>query len=267
VRERDRNFVVRGGAVAPARGGFVVPGGGFARRRRGEVYPDSAGSFTAITGLTAQSLYLFREASGNLLDVVGSNHLPVGGAPAFNTVIGGRRGIKYDTNGDSHRADVHDFAAASGWFAAVVYIDPAIATAQVLIGRTNSPFTAGVAVYVAVPAAGQCAVLVRDNAAGELLVVPATDMRGKVFLVQCQVDRAAATVRYRASVRGGSPTSTTGAIAGFATLTEAGQLFGFGTLPSFVASNVSVSWAAVATGVQCEGASLLANIARRMGFE
>jgi hypothetical protein len=236
-------------------------------RRRWPRYVSSPALWRTLTRLDLASAYHFRAASGNVSDLIGSAHLVAGGGPTYSVTRDGAGGIAYDTNGDFHRADVHDFAAASAWWCAVVYIDPAVGT-EALVGRTNAAIATGAVIYVAVPAAGQIGLAVRDDGANSVIPVGTGDWRGKLCLVQAQIDRTAAVCRLRVSARGSTPDApAAGSIAGFSTLFEAGQVFGVGTLPGLVGGHITAFACAVATGAQCEGASLLAGIAGRLGFE
>jgi hypothetical protein len=90
---------------------------------------------------------------------------------------------------------------------------------------------------------------------------------GGAWLAQLQIDRTAAVARSRWSLIGGGVVEElSGSIAGFGSLDGAAQVFGFGAIPG-LAYGCAASWCAVATGAQCEGASFLATMARRLGVE
>lgn len=231
-------------------------------------YPSSGAEFTALTGLTASSLYLFDEASGDLIDRVGAVNLPVAlGTPLYNQSEGGRRTIKYESS-EGHGADVHAFGTTSAWFAAVASV-PAGSGTIGIVGRSNAGLTEGAWIYLQIPASGTIGAIVRDDGAGSA-VFQATglDTRGKgLMLIQGQIDRAAAQARIRVSSVVGVG-SGSGSIAGFSTLDGASQRYQHGYLLGIgSATNSHHAWGAVATGVQCEGASLLQNVARALGWE
>jgi hypothetical protein len=237
-------------------------------RRRWPRWAASPRMARNLARLDLASAYHFRAASGNVPDLIGSAHLVAGGTPTYGVTRAGAAGVFYDHSADFHRADVHDFALSSAWFAAVAYIDPAVNTAQSIVGRLNAAAATGAAIYVAVPGFGQIGMFVRDDGTNSVIPVGPGDWRGKLCLVQAQIDRTAAVCRLRVSARGSTPDApAAGSIAGFGSLFEAGQVFGAGTLPGLNGGHITVFWVGVATGAQCEGASLQANIAGRLGFE
>lgn len=229
-------------------------------------YPATSQEFTARTGITPSAIYLCDEASGNLVDAVGASDLASTGTPIYRYSSSGRSGLWYDTPGDKHTADVNALGTTSGIYGCVGQITTTGSTIG-LMGRVNAALADGVAMYLAAPAAGQLAALIRDSGANSLTISPAQNVFSLgLFLAQIQIDRAASTARMRISWGTGSA-SASGSIAGFATLDGAAMEFGFGALPGLTATTGSVHYGFVATGSATEGAGVLQSIAESLGWE
>lgn len=219
---------------------------------------------TSMFGLTLDALYLMQESSGNVADSVGSNTLTVNATPAFQYSMPYRNGINYDSGGDRHGADVLALGTGSGWYAAT-FVSTNNTVTRGIVGRSNSGLTETAVLY-AQPTTGYATGIVRDDGVNSLVLSTTTNVHdGQLWLAQLQVDRAANQARARFSAFGGAASTASGSISGFSTLDGASQLFGFGSVPGY-SFGIAVSWGAAATGVQCEGASLLADIAASMGF-
>lgn len=235
-------------------------------------YPLTGAAFTALTGLTLTSLYPCQEASGNLADAVGANTLVAGGTPTFQrTLPDGRKGVHYDAALDKHAADVWTLGSSSLWLAAVFEMVADVGTAAGIIGRLNlAGASDGCDINIAT-STGFPNLLVRDSGVVSLNVSGSTNMRalGGVWLGQLQIDRAGTTARARFSRLGGgaAPQALSGSIASHGALDGVMSMeSGLGSYGARSGGN-AVSWAGVAFGAQCEGASLLATLAAAMGFE
>lgn len=228
---------------------------------------DHARLVQSVLGLTLDDMYGCQEASGNVVGLIAGNALSANGTPTYRRVAGSRNGIYYDAVGDGHQANVHALGSASGIYMAVMEPVAMNASGSGIIGRMNGTFAECAFLYATNAVVG---FLIRDDAAGSLTVTSnaALTTLGGVWLCQMQIDRAAATARYRFSPRGGTGAviSNSGSIAGFGSLDGANQQFVLGG-GAFQSEGAAIQWAAVATGTQCEGASLLANNAARLGFE
>lgn len=232
--------------------------------------PTTGAQATSLLGLTLSSLYLCQEASGNLADSVGAATLTVGNGPTFQRAMpAGRLGVYYDTITDKHVADVQAMGSSSLWFAAVVELVADPGAQAGIVGRLNVAGASDGADINVQTSTGFFNMLVRDAGAVSLSVTGTVNMRalGGLWLAQLQIDRAATTARARVSRFGGGMDSISGSIAAHGALDGAlGMEFGFGCYGARSNGN-AVGWGATAFGAQCEGASLLANNARAMGFE
>lgn len=232
----------------------------------GAIYPVTGTHFTALTGLTATSLYVFDEASGNLDDKIATHDLTAAGTPTFAHIVQGRRGIHYDAAADGHAANVHDLADASGIYTTVFSEVSDVGTAGIM-GRVNATLAEGVSIEIAT-GANDLRYLVRDSGVNSTITTTTGQnfRDGRLTLVSLQIDRANTTARLRASYNGGAVTATS-SIAGFATVAGASQTFGFGAYGAGVRTGGAANfWAAVITGAQCEGANVLQNLHRALGW-
>jgi hypothetical protein len=236
---------------------------------RGVVLSMSGGQAANQLGITLTSLYMLDDASGSIADEMGGTALAVTGAPTFRRVdAAGGIGVHYTAAGQLHSADVNALGSASGWYAVVFEDVSKAAVLSGVCGRINAGATECAVLYM--QTTGAPSMLINDAAAGSLAlqgVVVNPKTTGGAWLAQLQIDRTAAVARSRwSSIGGGVVEEVSGSIAGFGSLDGAAQVFGFGALPN-VAYGAAVSWGAAATGVQCEGASFLATMARRLGVE
>jgi hypothetical protein len=237
---------------------------------RGVVLPMSGGEAANRLGITLTSLYMLDDASGSIADEMGGTALAVTGAPTFRRVdAAGGIGVHYSAAPQIHSADVNALGVASGWYAAVFEDVSKAAVLTGIVGRANGAFTEVALLYL--QSTGTTTAQLNDAGANPAVTVNGATANpkttGGAWLAQLQVDRAAGVARTRfSSIGGGVVEQAQSSIAGYATFDGAGQVFGFGCLPA-LNYGAAVSWGAVATGVQCEGASFLANMARRMGVE
>lgn len=216
--------------------------------------------------LSLASLYLCEDASGNLTDCVGSSPLTTAGSPVYRSAVGGKLGVSFDSATDGFNADVHDLAAASGLYAAVMHFTTTPDT--FVFGRTNSASTEAALIAVSVPASGTLRFAIRDSGANDLTLAPAVDVRGKTCLLLAQIDRTNTTARFLIKPRGEASTTSNGSVAGFATVSGAAQTFGlcnFGGVTTQT-GGFTCLFLAVATGAQTEGATVLDAIAARLHF-
>lgn len=223
--------------------------------------------------VTPTSLYLAGEATGgNLVDQVGANHLTESGTPSYRRPFpgGGLLGAYYDGVNDNHSAAVLPFGVDSVWMG--VFFDIVAITVGVpgICGRSDAALNECAMIYTQGVGAGWPTVLIRDNGANSLNLGVATDLRtiDTRWFAQLQIDRAAAVARSRWSPlnRKAAPLTHSGSIAGFASLDSGDEFFGLGDVGAF-AQGMSIAWAAVALGAQCQGAGLLQAMAVAMGVE
>lgn len=245
--------------------GYPPAGLGIAKRK--PVFPQDGASFTAHTGRTLDSLYLFNEASGNVLDKIGSANLTAGGTPTFSVDREGRRGIHYDANIDRHSADVHAVGTTSFLAFGVFGVQAGHADFAGLMGRINAGADPGWIVYHR--SSGAVEFIVRDDGAGLVnQATAAASLATALTFVGFQCDRTAAVVRVRASRPGAAALTTSASIAAFSTFNGAGLQFGFG--PALGGSNVLgalVCYGGIRVNADTEGASVLSDLAKSLGWE
>lgn len=251
----------------PQHGRFFGPNAG------GRRFPASGAEFTALTGLTASSLYLFDEASGNLVDEIAAAALTASGTPTFAYVVGGRRGVYYVGALDYHRADVNDVGSGSFIYTQVcsLVVNPA---ANRFFGTrrfTGTSPEASWAIYAPFASDGRPRMQIRDGTSSLDVVAPASvDMRadlGVPFLISIQRDNSTNTARIRVTKVGTPYGNSEASCAGFGSLNTAGATFSFGRPQSNLGDGVWFGWAQLSTGVQCEGSSKLADLHRALGWE
>jgi hypothetical protein len=234
------------------------------------VYPATGAAFTTATGLTAAWLALCDEASGVVDDKIGTGDLTAGGTPVYQyAMTGGRPGLHYNSSGDKHAADINALGSASGIYSTVFQVptNPGSSTSGI-IGRSNAALTEACSVGIAT-ANNFPSVLVRDTGAGSLSVNFGAGVNvrtGGPYIISLQIDRAAGTMRCRLSGNGALVEQITGSIAGFLSLDGASMEFGFGAVLGRVFGCAN-SYGFVCTGVQCEGASVLADLHAALGWE
>ena len=250
---------------------FARRGGGFMARPaprfagRTPDLPSTAEMGTRCLGLTLGGLYLCRDASGSLVDVLGGTSLAAVGSPAYAAPVGDRIGVRYPA-ASGHGADVGALGLASGWYAAIFRIsDPALGT-PAIVGRYNAAFNRCVEIYSQIGGVFWT-IRVHD---GTSVASPSGTLNvgGGTWLAQIQIDRADSLVRARMTQIGtGRAEQIQASIAGFLTLDGVGLLYGFGAPNGTFTGGATIGWGAWATGVQCEGAAFLATTAQRMGVE
>ena len=238
------------------------------RRRRWPAVGDSVAAAQAASGLTWSGFYRMNEASGNLVDATGNgNTLTAQNTPTFLATVGDRVGVHYDAATDGHRAAVLSFGSSSFVYL-VCFIPPS--TTGAYHGIAGSLDTTVTGAYSYMETAGNTVTTVFADGATAPSVTTTADIRTPQvpILLGVQGDRAATTGRVRVSRRGQNLDSGTVSIAGQGTYTGAAQQFRTGAFGVFsLVGGCKVSWIAVATGAQCEGASVLANTFSRIHFE
>lgn len=237
------------------------------QRRRWPSVGQIAGPVQNAINLSLSSLYLCDEASGNLVDRVGSSNLTAAGTPVYQDPIGGKLGVGFNSTTDGFAADVHDLGTTSGFYLAVIHFTATNDTH--LFGRSNATSAECALVAVAVPGSGTIRFIVNDSGANSRVVTPATDVRGKTMLAIAQIDRTANLARVYLKERGGSASTTTGDITGWATVSGASQAFGLNNLAPTVTNQpggFTALLVAVATGAQTEGTAVFTSIAERLHF-
>ncbi len=250
---------------------FTKRGGGFMARLdprfagRTPDLPSTSEMFTRMTGLTLGGLYLCRDASGSLVDVIGGTSLATLGSPAYAAPVGDRIGVRYPAS-SGHGADVGALGLTSGWYAAIFRISDAALVLPGIVGRYNAAFNRCAAIYSQIGGVFWT-IQIKD---GALTASPAGTLNvgAGAWLAQLQIDRAANLARGRMTQIGtGRAEQIQASIAGFGDLDGVGLRYGFGAPAGIFTGGASAGWGAWATGVQCEGASFLATTARRMGVE
>jgi hypothetical protein len=237
--------------------------------------PETQAQAQAMLGLTLSNLWLMREASGNIVDVVGGVTLTAGGAPSYNVPLGDCLGIRYASGAaDRHTTSgaAPDFAAASGLRITVFTPDMAsTAFFSGIAGRLNAAAADGAySTLRGNDAAGRAQLVLADGASGSQRIITTTGnvrVRQLVCAVE-QVDRAANLGRYRVSIAGRLISEDTGDITGYGTFTGAAQEAGLGGFwsPTSILGGNNIAWHAFAAGAQCEGAAVPSRIAQAMGF-
>lgn len=240
-------------------GGLRAPVGGE------RPYPTNGTAFTALTGITLDSLYLFDESASPVDDKIGAADLAAAGTPTYGVMKSGRRGIYYDAAAERHAADVNDPGASSFLHFGVCTFGALVDFAG-CFGRGNATQAEQWLVWMR-SATGVIEARVRDNAAGAVSI--ATGALAAIItrpcLVGLQVDRTAAVVRLRGS-DGSNAVSASGSIAGFGSLSGAAQVFGYGAITGTLQGGWS-GYGGFRQGVDVEGASVLADLAHDLGWE
>lgn len=236
-------------------------------------YPSSGAEFTALTGLTASSLYLFDEASGNLVDEIAAAALTASGTPTFAYVVGGRRGVYYDGALDYHRADVNDVGSGSFIYTQVcsLIVNPGAARFFGTRRFTGGSPEASWAIYAPFASDGRPRMQIRDGTSTlDVAASASVDMRadlGVPFMISIQRDNSTSNARIRVTKVGTAYGTSEASCAGFGSLNTAGATFGYGRPQSNLGDGVWFGWSQLSTGVQCEGSSRLADLHRALGWE
>lgn len=233
-------------------------------------YPLTASAFLKATGINPSSLYPCLDASGALVDVVAGNNLSVATSPKYRQVVAGSIGVSTDaTSNTGFQANVNDPGASSYILGAIgIFGTTYAATLPGIWGRNSGTGFPACTMYLAGYNLTYPTFLVRD-ASTALVLSDATinvvsPLRPILYLGQ--IDRAGTTARFIVADSNKVLTTKTGSIAGFGTL-SGGSIplfstgFGQGTAGGF-----KLSLGFTATGAQCEGASVLTNLAKRLGF-
>lgn len=240
-------------------------------------YPSSGAEFTALTGVTASSLYLFDEASGTLDDKIGAADLPVVGTPTYAYSVSGRRGVYYDAGTDGNNADVNAVGSSSFATHQVCALVTNPGTNQYGIYRRTSGSSPAQAfmVFWALGSNGYPQMFIRDGTSATQ-ANPGSgslDIRsyiGRPFIVSQQIDKAGARMYGRVSMPGVGSFAADVSIAGYGSLDVAGQKFGIGIASPTVGATATgfwTGWAAFVLGAGAEGASYLQNMHRALGWE
>lgn len=231
---------------------------------RSAVYPTTGANFTALTGSTLTSLYLFNEASGDVLDKVGSNTLTTVNTPTYAYAYQGRTGIHYDADTDAHRADVLALGTGSGLYGAVVRKTGDTTAARAIVQRTNGSNDPCVILNFAVTS-GNPQIIVRDAGANALLVDGATFANDttSLLLAMVQIDRSTSTARALVT-DGRQLLELSGSISGYGSLDGASQTFGYGNRVQL--GQVAAFYGFGIVGSGAEGSTRLRDIARGLGW-
>lgn len=229
-------------------------------RGRIPLYPPTPGSLLAVAGLdvaTDGALYLFDEASGNLIDHSGNGRdLIVGGAPTFGDDRNGHRGIYYPALTAKHVANVISVGAGeSCLFGTIASFADAVHQTHVW-----GQFSTGVA-YAMLYWAGPTTLNWRAvSGATVSIAITGVVKDNEPYFVGGQIDRSGPTMRILAARRGV-------AIKGSASASGVGAVTDtFGVNAYAAANSVHHDYGFVAKGAQCEGATVLDSVAAKLGF-
>lgn len=231
-------------------------------------YYTTSAEFTAGTGKTATALYNYQEASGNVLDKIGSAHLTLTGTPQFQFAMAdGRLGVYYNALARKHSADVNAPGTSSFVYGGVFQIvtDPGSSSTHIM-GRINATIAECVEAFLPT-ATDSPQVIIRDNGPNTLTLTLSTlnvRANGPWFLT-IQVDKAANLIRTRCSNLLGTVEEKSGSIAGFGSVDGASQEYGSGVLPART-YGCAKSYDFYMTGAQCEGATVLADLHAAHGW-
>jgi hypothetical protein len=220
-------------------------------------------------------LYLFDEASGNLLDKVGSANVAAVNSPTFRYGVDGRLGVHYDATTDKHETlAINAPGSTSTIYGTVFSIASDLNSLQSIVGFLDSGAADSMAVYLfANTTPAYPSFLVKDTGSNalQLFLVPGTDWISAypgLILMIAQVDRANTTARFSAYY-GRTRTKigeSSGSIAGFAALSGVtAQYFGFGAIPALSGGN-SNHYGFVISGAGAEGATRNDDLARSLGW-
>lgn len=236
------------------------------RSSREPVYPRTRGEFLDRTAISVDSLYLFDEASGNLLDKAGSVPLTVNSTPAFGSSLAGRRAILYDSALDRHGDDGVHLPSGSVVAGGVMELT-AVGLTSGFLGCLTTIADPGWGLYF--QTTGIPSLLVRDSGAASL-VITASGVTPSVYpgpwFYTIQIDRTNAIARCRISWNRRAIVVMAGSLAGFGSLIGGTQKTAFGA-GNAMSHNGRISYGFIASGAQCEGANVLANLARALGHE
>lgn len=225
------------------------------------LFPATGGLFAGQTGITPNSLYLFNEASGSLLDKAGAVDLSANGTPTFAVTVGGRQGIHYDAANDRHQAAAYGLGLNSGIMWAV-FSDPAGAAAGIMGGYGAAAAVVGWLLYYA---GGVVNFGIRDNVLANVVIASSAISAAAVLVgVGVQVDRAAAVGRMIVGPIGGAFEQVEGSIAGRGTLTAGDHIYGFGAMPFLTTSKVF--YGGIRVDADTEGADTLPDLIADLGW-
>jgi hypothetical protein len=231
---------------------------------RQATYPATGAAFTARTGSTLTSLYLFDESTGDVLDKVGSNTLTTVNTPTYAYAYQGRTGIHYDGDTDAHRADVLALGTGSGLYGAVIRKTGDTTAARNIVQRTNGSNDPCVILNFAVTS-GNPQMIIRDAGTNALLVDGATFAGDttSLLLAMIQVDRSTSTARSLVT-DGRQLLELSGSISGYGSLDGTSQTFGFGNRVQL--GQVAAFYGFGIVGAGAEGSTRLRDIARGLGW-
>jgi len=236
------------------------------RSVREPIYPRKRGEFLDRTGVDPDSLYLFDEASGSLIDQCGFQNLTVNSTPVFGSSLAGRRSIYYDSASDRHGDDGVHLPSGNVIAGGVLnYTTTGLTTG--FAGVTTTIADPGWALYF--QTTGIPSLLVRDVGANALVMAGA----GVTFatypgpwLFAIQIDRTNAVARARVSWNRRAIWTASGSLSAFGSLVGGTQKASFGA-GNAMAHHANISYGFFASGAQCEGANKLADLARALGHE
>lgn len=231
---------------------------------RPQLYPATGAAFTALTGTTLTSLYLFDEASGDVLDKVGANNLTAVLTPTYAYQYAGRRGIQYDADGDGHRADVLALGSGSGLYGVVWRKTGDNTVSRNLVQRTNGSNDPCVLLYTQTTS-GDLTMLVRDDGVNSASAATSTFAgdTSSVILAMVQIDRSTSTAR-ALFTDGGKVAEISASISGFGSLDGTSQTFGYGNRVQVGQTAAFYGFGVVGSGA--EGSTRLRDIARGLGW-
>lgn len=233
-------------------------------------YPTTSAAFSASTGITPSSLYTCLIASGALVDVVSGNNLSVATSPKYRQAVAGSVGVSTDaTSNTGFQANVNDPGASSFILGVVgIFGTTFAATLPGIWGRNSGTGFPACTMYLAGYNLTYPTFLVRDAVSALVLSDNTANVTTPLrpVLYMGQIDRASNTARFIVADSNKILVNQSGSITGFGTL-SGGSVplfstgFGQGTAGGF-----KPSLGFTAGGIQCEGATVLTTLAKRLGF-
>lgn len=238
-------------------------------------YPLTASAFLKATGINLTSLYTYTDASGALVDVISGNNLSSTlGTPAYRQPVAGSTGISYDgASNTGQYANVNDPGLSSCLIGAIGTFGTVYAGNQPgIFGRISSTTRRPeMSIYRGASNVNWPIFRIQDTGTFTLNLVDTnvnvvTPIRPILYLGQ--VDRANNIGRFVVADSNRILYNGSGSIVGCGTLTG-------GLLPNFFSGGgnglvfkggYKGALGFYATGAQCEGSTVLTNLAKRLGF-
>lgn len=238
-------------------------------------YPLTASAFLKATGINLTSLYTYTDASGALVDVISGNNLSSTlGTPAYRQPVAGSTGISYDgASNTGQYANVNDPGLSSCIIGAIgTFGTVFVGTNPGIFGRISATTRRPEAsIYRGASNVNWPIFRIQDTGTFTLNLADTnvnvvTPIRPILYLGQ--VDRANNVARFVVADSNSILLNTSSSIVGCGTLTGgiSPNFFSGGGDGNVFKGGYKGSLGFYATGAQCEGTSVLVNIAKRLGF-